>query len=139
MGNNQPFITAYVDRLIEVDRLYSEGATLKNVSENMRALAVFIFVFAAISALWQSSNVAFNLAAIFWGFWTIAYAAMAALQCGILIGCAIGDALPWTRIRRANSFVQHLVLMILSLMAMMFVLTTAIFLVTTIHLPGGKP
>jgi hypothetical protein len=94
MTKEEIYIGKRIDRILELPRLAQEGATLKNVSDNMRALTACIAMFIAIGLVYKSPFVAAKLIAFLWGCWTFLYAGFACLQAGILFGTALQDFVP---------------------------------------------
>ena len=128
MTEEQTFIGKRIDRLLELPRLAREGATLKNVSDNMRALTACIAMFIAIGLAYKSPFIAGKVIALLWGCWTFVYAALACLQAGILFGTALQDFLPrkhlYTRFKNARYWIIYFI----SCLAVYFVFG-AVFLI----------
>ena len=49
-ARDKPYIGEILDRVLELEKLDKEGATLKNVSDNMRTFMVFAAMLVAVSA-----------------------------------------------------------------------------------------
>lgn len=91
MENKNQFIGPRIDRIIEVERITREGATLKNVSDNLRALTVIVAFAFAIGLLWKEAYPAAKLVAVLWGSWLLFFTAMTILQSGFLFMVAVSD------------------------------------------------
>ena len=83
-----------LDRLIDLDQISKKGATLKIVSDNMRALLACIAMFVAVVVLYnhQSNHWFYKASAVFWGIWTAIYAILASLQASFIMGFALFDS-----------------------------------------------
>ncbi len=130
MTEKETFIGKRIDRILELPRLAQEGATLKNVSDNMRALTACIAMFIAIGLVYKSPFFAAKVIAFLWGCWTFVYAALACLQAGLLFGTALQDFVPreylYRRFKNARDWIIYLV----SFLAMYFVIG-AVFLIVS--------
>jgi hypothetical protein len=128
MTEDQTYIGKHIDRLLELPRLAREGATLKNVSDNMRALTACIAMFIAIGFAFRSPFFAAKGIALLWGCWTFVYAGLACLQAGLLFGTALRDLMPrkylYGRFKNARDWIIYL----FSFLAMYFVFG-AVFLI----------
>jgi TctA family transporter len=121
MIKEEIYIGKRIDRILELPRLAQEGATLKNVSDNMRALTACIAMFIAIGLVYKSPFVAAKVIAFLWGCWTFLFAALACLQAGLLFGTVLQDLDPrdylYRRFKNARDWIIYLV----SILAFIFV------------------
>jgi hypothetical protein len=121
MTKEEFYIGKRIDRILELPRLAQEGATLKNVSDNMRALTACIAMFIAIGLVYKSPFVVAKVVAFMWGCWTFVYAALACLQAGLLFGTTLQGFVPreylYKRFKNARDWIIYLV----SILAFSFV------------------
>lgn len=78
-------------RFLEVDRLAREGATLKNVAENMRTITIAVTMLIVVGLLMDVPASVIRVAAIAWGCWALVYALLAAAQAGLLSVLLLGE------------------------------------------------
>ena len=121
MTEKETFIGKRIDRILELPRLAQEGATLKNVSDNMRALTACIAMFIAIGLVYKSPFVAAKVIAFLWGFWTFVYAALACLQAGLLFGTALQDFVPREYLYRRFKNARYWIIYLVSILTLIFV------------------
>ena len=121
MTEEKPFIGKRVDRLLDLPRLAQEGATLKNVSDNMRALTACIAMFVAIGFAYKSPFFAGKVVAFLWGSWTFVYAALACFQAGLLFATALHDFVPRKYLYRRFKNARLWVIYPISILAVYFV------------------
>ena len=101
MSSKRHLISPYFEELLELDRIFQEGATLKNVAENMRSLMVFVAMFVLVAALFKTGGLGNQVFAVVWGMWTLFYTVLASIQSGALFLVAV--ATPMLRSRRPSS------------------------------------
>lgn len=128
MTEEEIYIGKRIDRLLELPRLAREGATLKNVSDNMRALTACIAMFIAIGLAYKSPFTAGKVIALLWGCWTFVYAALSCLQAGILFGTALYDFVPREYLYKRFKKARYWIIYLLSSLALYFVFG-AVFLI----------
>ena len=82
-----------LDKLIDMDKIEREGATLKVVAENMRTLLACIAMFVGVAALYfhNPNGWEFKCFAIFWGLWIAIYTLLAAIQTAFILTFALRD------------------------------------------------
>ncbi|WP_258015400.1 hypothetical protein, partial [Stenotrophomonas maltophilia] len=85
------FESKLATRFLEVDRLAREGATLKNVAENMRTITIAVTMLIVVGLLMDVPTSIIRVAAIAWGCWAFVYALLAAAQAGILLALVLGE------------------------------------------------
>ena len=99
-----------VNTLIDSKRLINEGATLKNVSDNLRSLTVLVAMFVVIVALLKMQQPIFVVAGVLWGIWIAWYMFLAVAQTSLLGMLALADGfmgpqiLNWTYRQREILF-----------------------------------
>jgi hypothetical protein len=133
MTEEETFIGKRIDRLLELQRLSREGATLKNVSDNMRALTACIAMFIAIGFAFKSPFVAAKVIALLWGCWTFVYAALACLQAGILFITALQDFVPRVHFYRRFKNARYWFIYLFLLLALYFVLGAAFLILFSLE------
>lgn len=87
------FLGHHIDRFIEAERIEKEGATLKNISDNLRSLAVVVAFSFAATALWNRPETLSKVLSILWGTWIAFVGLMTALQSGLLFLLVITEYL----------------------------------------------
>ncbi len=128
MTEKETFIGKRIDRILELPRLAQEGATLKNVSDNMRALTACIAMFIAVGLAYKSPFLGGKFVALLWGCWTFAYAALVCLQAGLLFGLALHDFVPREYLYRRFENARYWTIYLVSSVAMCFIFG-AVFLI----------
>lgn len=93
-------------RFLEIDRLAREGATLKNVAENMRTITIAVTMLIVVGLLMDIPTSVIRVAAIAWGCWALMYALLAAAQAGILFVLLLGEVVLLKRILIRIGFIR---------------------------------
>lgn len=128
------FVGATIDRLIEVERITREGATLKNVSDNIRSLTSFVAVFAVIKVIYTETLWQIQLIAILWGAWAFTYAMLASFQGGLLFISFIGENVLNKYFSKSPSLVKNTLAYIFTLLTIFFMLGAAVVISKSIDL-----
>ncbi len=120
MTQDKKFIGPYLDHVLELEKLDREGATLKNVSDNMRALTACIGIFIAISLAFQTPYTQLKVIAVVWGIWTTVYGGLACFQSGLLFATAMQDLFLKNLMKGRSDRLKDWVAYVFTLMSMAF-------------------
>ena len=129
-----------LSRILELDRLEREGATLKNVSDNMRSLSacIAIAIASSVAANANLENAAGKIAATFWGAWAAAYAILACIQSGFIFIEALKEFLSITHIKSWPAWAKDLFAYIFGLAALVFAASAVTIISTSIAQLSAK-
>jgi hypothetical protein len=117
---------SYALRLIDMERLIKEGATLKNVSDNMQSIAVSVAMFVAVVFIFKSPTLSNKFIAVIWGIWIVYYALLSILQSFILFIVAISDGLHLNlrKIYEQKTLFEGVIFFLFMLIATLFMVGT---------------
>jgi hypothetical protein len=122
MIKEKAYLGPRLDKLLELEKLDREGATLKNVSDNMRALTACIGIFIAISLVFKTSLIQAKIIATIWGVWTAAYALLACLQSGLLFATLVQDLFLMRLLEARSERLKDCIAYIFALISVLFVI-----------------
>lgn len=130
--------TGAIERLIEVDRLAKEGASLKNVAENMRTIVVMVAMFIAIGAMLTSPHWPVRALAVVWGVWTIVYSSMATLQAGFLLVLALYELPSMRRFINSSTMTKRVVAYSFAVVTVVFMVSAFLVLATSFEVLANR-
>lgn len=121
------FLGHHIDRFIDAERIEKEGPTLKNISDNLRSLAVVVAFSFAVSILWNRPETLSKVVSILWGIWIAFVGLMTILQSGLLFLLVLTEYLfkPYANKLSSNKFCSRLIPVItyfFSVIAFLFIL-----------------
>ena len=131
---------AKIDRLIESERLFREGATLKNVAENMRTLMVCVAMLLATGALTSNPYLSAKVVATIWAVWTLVVTVLAALQAGQLFLQLVEENAFPLRIRSLPAWAVTSIAMVVATTALCFIVGAVLLVLSSFgKYPLPKP
>jgi hypothetical protein len=126
-----------VNKLIDSERLVKEGATLKNVSDNLRSLTVLVAMFVVIVAALKMQHPLFVVAGVLWGVWISWYMFLAVAQTSLLCMLALADGFIGPEIHKWPERQRDILLLVLACVTLFFAYCAIFVLLVSFKIVGS--